>query len=161
SGSPALEIHAPNQLFIAGWKLLPNDKLVPINDFTLVVEIGRSNLDLIIRVLGAVVMDPDDPCWFRAGQLRTKLRTGDDDVFCWIRTRQHPCDVAAILPDPEQHDDSDEDQPPPDDPLPRSQQVSNGHYCRGASAKVIGISIFLLPRRIVSVTFSPALYRST
>src|SRR5437867_13415821 len=86
---------------------------------------------------------------------------GDDDVLRRSRPRQHPCDFAAILPNPEQDDDANEKQPASENPLPRSQEIRYGHYCRGASANVIGTSIFLLPRRMVMVTFSPALYRSS
>src|SRR5205085_1018479 len=117
--------------------------------------------NLIVRIFVAVVVKADDPCGLRAGQFGTKFRMGNDDVLYGVRPQQHPGDVSAILPNAEQDDDSNKHQPAAENPLPRSQEIGKGHYCRGASANVIGISICLLARTIVMVTFSPALYRST
>src|SRR5262245_4652958 len=124
-GSPAFKIHASDNFFISRWNLLLHDQLVLLENFSLVVQICRLELDVIVRELFAVVAEADNPRRLYARSFRTEFRMRDHDVARRIRPAQVTDETVAVLPNAENNDNADKNEASRDDPLPRLKELQH------------------------------------
>src|SRR5262249_26946577 len=121
----AFEIDAADELFISGRELLLYEQFVALQNFSCVVHIRGLELNLVISELLATVAETDNPGRLRPRQFRTELHTCDHNIADRVGPPKQRDKAVPILPYSENENDSNEKQPPSDDPLSRSQKLEH------------------------------------
>src|SRR6266478_9964714 len=134
----ALEINAAYDFFVARRQLLFHDEFVVFQDRSLVVQVSRLELDLVVGVSLAAVAQADDPDRLVSRQFRPEFRTCYDDIALRICATKPQHDRVAVRAVAENQNNADQDKPARNDPLPGAEKLK--HYCLGASCNSIGRS---------------------